>query len=117
MTALPVAAGAAAFAVDDSATVVHAPTLQMRWRGDRTGPCNRSMVDGRASVDLVLDSRAWIGRDARVYMLLAPSPVRFNVLWTTAGTLQSGRIEPGRRARGSALRSSAGLDRCTPGPG
>lgn len=85
------------FPLDDSATVVHAPTVAMRWRGDHGGPRSSTLVDGRLTVDLVLDTRAFVGRQARVYMLLAPHPVRFSVQWRTGGTLQPGRIEPGQR--------------------
>jgi hypothetical protein len=54
-------------------------------------------IDGRTRVSLSLNTRAWAGKHGRIYMLLAPQPVRFEVSWTTRGTLQPGRLEPGQR--------------------
>ena len=93
----PLANAVSVFPLDDSATVVQGGSLPMRWRADSAGPRAGTAVDGRTIVDLVLDTRAWIGKPARVYMRLAPGPVRFVVQWTTTGRLMAGRIEPGQR--------------------
>jgi hypothetical protein len=71
--------------------------MPMRWRADSAGPRAGTALDGRTTVDLSLDTRAWIGKPARVYMRLAPGPVRFVVQWTSTGRIMAGRIEPGQR--------------------
>ena len=92
----PLVQSASVFPLDDSATVVQGGPMPMRWRADSAGPKAGTAIDGRTTVDLVLDTRAWIGRPARVYTRLAPGPVRFVVQWTTTGRLMAGRIEPGQ---------------------
>jgi hypothetical protein len=93
----PPGVAAGVYPLDDSATVVHGGALPMGWRADHAGPRAGTTLDGRTTVDVVLDTRAWIGKPARVYMRLAPGPVRFVVQWNTTGRLKAGRIEPGQR--------------------
>ena len=88
---------AATYPIDDSASVVHRPLLDMQWRAPAPGAGASFAVDARTTVGLSLDTRRWAGRHGRVFMALAPQPVRCVLSWTTGGRLAAGRLEPGQR--------------------
>ena len=87
---------AAVFTVDDSASSVLGDG-KWRWRSLQFGSPDSMTVDSRFSVHAVLNTQPWVGKPARIYMLLAPQPTRLSLQWTTRGTLLAGRIEPGQR--------------------
>lgn len=81
--------------VDDSASRVIGGTVRMRW--DDTGPRMRT-VSGEVAVLVRLDVAAWQGRNARIYMVLAPEPAgRVDVRWTAQGPLLPGALRDGER--------------------
>ncbi|HEY6356516.1 MAG TPA: hypothetical protein VIY30_18690 [Burkholderiaceae bacterium] len=88
---------AAVYALDDSATIVHGGIVAMQWRSATPGPRATPSVDGRTLVSLALNTQRWAGKRGRIYMALAPQPVRCEVRWTTRGMTLPGRIEPGQR--------------------
>ena len=93
----PRVAGASSFALDDSASVVQQPSVQLKWR--ERGPAARasSLADATTRVNVVLNPRPWLGKQARVFMLLAPQAVRVTALWTTHGILLPGQVQSGGR--------------------
>jgi hypothetical protein len=90
-------ASATVYPVDDSATIVHQNSLAMQWRSATPGPRSTPAVDARTVVSLSLNTQRWVGKHGRVFMLLAPQPVRCQVIWTTRGLVLGGRLEPGQR--------------------
>jgi hypothetical protein len=92
-----VAAQAATYPLDDSATIVQGGPLAMRWRSTAPGPQSNAAVDAVTVVNLSLNTQPWAGKRGRVYMRIAPQPVRFQVQWTTRGRLNGGRMESGQR--------------------
>lgn len=97
---LAVACGAHAetYRIDDSASVVEAHSVQMKW--DHLAPGQGdSGVSGRLTVHARLDVSPWQGRSGRIYLTLPPSasaPV--TATWTTRGRLLPGALRPGERA-------------------
>ena len=89
---------AATFAVDDSASVVSTPVSQLRWRATGTGAQREPAADASTQVRLVLNTQPWAGHRARIYMVLAPQPVRVAVRWATRGVLLPGSLQSGGRA-------------------
>lgn len=92
-------AGAQAYPVDDSASVVLGSEVRMRW--DDAAPSNgrAGWLTGYVTVLVRLDVRAWRGRNARVYQVLAPQPGAPVVAeWTSHGVLLPGRLRAGERA-------------------
>jgi hypothetical protein len=88
---------AATYPLDDSASIVQGGPLPMRWRSAAPGRQSSPAVDGHTRVTLTLNTQRFAGKRGRIYMVLAPQPVRFQVEWTTRGRLAAGRIEPGQR--------------------
>lgn len=86
------------FRVDDSATVVVDPVLEMQWQPPgRAG--TTSLVSASTRVNVQLNLASWIGRSGRIYMTLprtAGSTVR--ATWRTGGTLLPGSLVSGNRA-------------------
>lgn len=92
------AARAETHRIDDSASVVEAHSVQMKW--DQLAPGEGdSGVRGRLTVHARLDVSPWRGRTGRIYLTLPPSasaPVTAS--WTTRGRLLPGALRPGERA-------------------
>ena len=88
---------AATFSVDDSASVVQQPSVQLKWRERAPGARTSTLADATTRVNLVLNTRPWAGKQARVFMVLAPQPVRVTAVWTTRGTLSPGQVQSGSR--------------------
>ncbi len=91
------ALAAGVFPLDDSASVVMAPVSQLKWRTPGPGARRDAMADAATQVQLVLNTQPWLGKHARIYMLLAPQPVRVTVRWTTRGVLLPGTLQSGGR--------------------
>jgi hypothetical protein len=93
--AMPFAAGAATFAVDDSASRVEMLS-PMRGAASTIG---RPEVDNHVRVDAVLDVRPWVGRSGRIYLVLPPQPLAsLRMQWRTHGRLRPGQLTGGQRA-------------------
>lgn len=88
---------AATFVLDDSASVVQQPSVQIKWREAGPGRGASTLADASTRVNLVLNTHPWAGRAARVYMVLAPQPVRVTARWTTRGILLPGQLQSGAR--------------------
>ena len=89
--------GAATFLVDDSQSQVLDNNLAMRWRS--LSPSNGDhQVEGVTRVQIRLDTRAWVGKPARIYMALPAQP-HGSVLakWRAQGPLINGQINSGQR--------------------
>jgi hypothetical protein len=95
--ALAAPAIAHVYPVDDSATVVVSGPAKMRWRTNVPRGPEAHLVDARGTVQLVLNTGPWAGKPARIYMLLAPQPLRMQVQWNGRGVFLPGRLQPGQR--------------------
>jgi len=74
------------------------PAAQMEWLpqtpGDRDGG-----METWVRVNVQIDTRDWVGRSGRIYMVLPrdqASPIE--AVWTANGPLRSGRLVSGERA-------------------
>jgi len=91
-------AGAATYRVDDTGTVVGQPVTPMRWRQPVPGRVADNTVEGQVSVALRLNLSQWVMRQARIYMLLAPTEnERLVATWRTQGRLLPGSMRGGDR--------------------
>ena len=92
------AAGWATFPVDDSMSQTQAGAAQLRWHDalpTRGGP---DLLDATMDVRIVLNVSPWIGKPARIYMLMPPLPLSsLSVQWGTSGVLLPGRLSGGQR--------------------
>lgn len=97
MTALAPAA-ATTYRVDDTGTVVNQPVTPMRWRQFAPGRAGDNTVEGNVTVSLRLNLAAWLNRQARIYMSLAPTDGEQMVAtWRTQGRLLPGTVRGGGR--------------------
>ena len=91
-------ASAATYRVDDTGTVVGQPVTPMRWRQRVPGRVADNTVEGQVSVALRLNLSQWVMRQARIYMLLAPTEnERLVATWRTQGRLLPGSMRGGDR--------------------
>jgi hypothetical protein len=84
--------------LDDSASQVFPPNAHWEWA---PGSLRKGIntVHMNARVEVRIDTRAWAGRQGRVYMVLpidAGGPVTAE--WTSNGRLLGGRLVSGERA-------------------
>lgn len=84
--------------LDDSLSHTVPPTAQMQWlpqtRGDRAGG-----MEAWVRVNIHIDTKAWVGRGGRVYMVLPRDETStLEAVWTTDGKLLAGRLVSGERA-------------------
>lgn len=94
LPALAPTARAETHRVDDSASIVEAHNVTLKW--GRPGAGTR--LQGTVTVHARLDVSPWQGRIARIYLTLPPSaapPV--DARWTTRGRLLPGTLQPGGR--------------------
>lgn len=92
-------ARAAIYRVDDTGTVVGQPVTPMKWRQLVPGRAADHTVEGRVPVAVRLNLASWIGRSARIYMVLPPSEgQQLQVSWRTQGRLLPGQMRAGSRA-------------------
>ena len=100
-TSLSVSCGAASWAtfqVDDSLSQVLEPSAQLRWRNPIPNRATSNILDATMNVRIVLNTSPWIGKPARIYMLMPPQPQSsLSVQWTTSGLLLPGRLSGGQR--------------------
>jgi hypothetical protein len=90
-------AWAATFIVDDSASQVLEPNLGMQWRSLAPAQGDHA-VQGQTRVRVRLDTRAWQGQSAKIYMALPPQPsAAVQASWQAQGPLQAGQLRSGSR--------------------
>lgn len=89
---------AAVFPVDDSASVVQGAQQRMQWRHLGPGRAADNSADVVTSVQLVLNTQPWAGKQGRIFMVLPPQPVRVQVVWRTRGITLPGSMQSGERA-------------------
>ena len=98
LAALSSWAGAATFLVDDSQSQVLQPNLPLQWRSF-TPAAGDHQVQGATRVQVRLDTRAWVGKQASIYMALPPQPGNvIQAQWQTLGTMVNGQLNSGQRA-------------------
>lgn len=85
--------------LDDSGTHTVPPNVQMQWRQLTPRLSSDFSMEAWLSVNVRIDTRAWSGRNGRVYMVL-PRDESSNIeaVWTTQGRLLAGRLLSGERA-------------------
>lgn len=85
--------------LDDSLSHTLPPNVQMQWLPLTRGQSAASDMEAWVRVNIRIDTRDWIGRSGRVYMVL-PRDESSNIeaVWTTQGRLQAGRVVSGERA-------------------
>lgn len=99
--------------LDDARSHTEPPTAQMQWtpqtRADRDGG-----METWVRVNVHINTREWVGRSGRIYMVLDRDEASsIDAEWTAQGPLRSGRLRPGERALVFAgpLRSAELTDR------
>jgi hypothetical protein len=91
-------AGWATFAVDDSMSQVQAPAAPLRWRTPLPSKSESNLLDAAVQVRIVLNTSPWVGKQARIFMVMPPLPQSsLSVQWMTGGILQPGRLTGGQR--------------------
>jgi hypothetical protein len=92
------AAGWATYQVDDSMSQTQAPSAALRWRNPLPSRNTLDQLEATMQVRVVLNVSPWVGKQARVYMVM-PSLAQSSlaVQWTTTGLLAPGRLSGGQR--------------------
>lgn len=87
----------AAATLDDSATVVLDPVPRMNWRN--LSPKNRdNTIVGKTRVNVKLATAAWLGKRAKIYMLMpAETAGAVQLTWRGTGQLLDGQLKSGAR--------------------
>lgn len=93
--------GATAYAgthrLDDSRSHTVPPTAQMEWLPQSSSDRDGGM-EAWIRVNIHIDTRDWIGRSGRIYMVLPRDEAStIEAVWTTQGRLQPGRLVSGDR--------------------
>ena len=85
--------------LDDSLSHTVPPNVQMQWLPLTPGQAHAGGMEAALRVNIRIDTRDWIGRSGRIYMVL-PRDQASNIeaVWTTQGRLQAGRLVSGERA-------------------
>lgn len=96
---ITVAAWANPHRLDDSLSHTVPPNVQMQWLPLRSGQPFAGGMEAWLRVNIRIDTRHWIGRTGRIYMVL-PRDQASNIeaVWSTQGRLQPGRLVSGERA-------------------
>jgi hypothetical protein len=84
--------------LDDSLSHTVPPNVQMQWLPLTRGQANAGGMEAWVRVNIRIDTRDWMGRSGRIYMVL-PRDQSSNIeaVWTTQGRLQAGRLVSGER--------------------
>lgn len=94
---LPTVCEAAPVLIDDSATVVLDASPAMNWRSVTPKDRDNAII-GRTRVNVRLATTPWLGKTAKIYMVLptqTSGAVKIN--WNSHGLLQDGHLQPGGR--------------------
>jgi hypothetical protein len=90
-------AGAGTERMDDALTHTVPASAQMQWRPVSAADPSAGM-EAWVRVNVHVDTRAWAGRNARIYMVMGPDAGgTVEALWTSQGRLLPGRLTPGQR--------------------
>ncbi len=84
--------------LDDSLSHTVPPNVQMQWLPLTRGQSYAGGMEAWVRVNIRIDTRDWMGRSGRIYMVL-PRDQSSNIeaVWTTQGRLQAGRLVSGER--------------------
>ncbi len=92
-------AGAVTSAIDDSGTVVLAPSVPMRWQALSARQRDGVLMVGSTTVRVRLNVTPWLQRAGRIYLVLpAQQPGAIRASWSSQGRLLSGEVSSGSRA-------------------
>lgn len=84
--------------LDDSLSHTVPPSVQMQWRQVPPGQSDAGGMEAWLRVNVRINTRDWIGRSGRVYMVLPrDQSSTIEAVWTTQGRLQAGRLVSGER--------------------
>jgi hypothetical protein len=87
------------FRLDDSLSYTVPPNVQMQWLPFARSRMNSGGMEAWVTVNIRIDTRDWIGRSGRIYMVLPRDEASsIEAVWTTQGRLQAGRLVSGERA-------------------
>ena len=90
---------AATVRLDDSLSHTVPPNVQMQWLPFSRGQGTASGMEAWVRVNIRINTRDWIGRNGRIYMVLPRDEASsIEAVWTTQGRLQAGRLLSGERA-------------------
>ena len=85
--------------LDDSLSHTVPPNVQMQWLPLKSGQPFAGGMEAWLRVNIRIDTRDWIGRSGRIYMVLPRDQAStIEAVWTTQGRLQAGRLVSGERA-------------------
>ena len=85
--------------LDDSLSHTIPPNAQMQWLPLKSGQPFAGGMEAMVRVNIRIDTRDWIGRSGRIYMVLPRDQASsVEAVWTTQGRLQAGRLLSGERA-------------------
>ena len=77
---------------------VQAGSAPLRWRSALPSRTASNLLDATLDVRIVLNLAPWVGKPARIYLVMPPLPQSsLSVQWATAGTLLPGRLSGGQR--------------------
>ena len=84
--------------LDDSQSYTVPPNVQMQWLPLNSGQGFAGGMEAWLRVNIRIDTRDWIGRSGRIYMVLPrDQSSNMEAVWTTQGRLQAGRLVSGER--------------------
>jgi hypothetical protein len=93
------AAAANPHRLDDSASHTVPPQVQMQWRELPPGTPGAGGMEAWLTVNVRIDTRAWVGRSGRVYMVLPRDQAStIEASWSTQGRMLAGQLRSGERA-------------------
>jgi len=94
----PLAAAAATFRVDDSATLPNEANTPMQWRSLAPNRAVGNAVDGTSVFRVRLNTAPWLGKVGKIYMALPEQPIgTVTAEWSTQGRLLPGTLVSGNR--------------------
>ena len=84
--------------LDDSLSHTVPPNVQMQWLPLKSGQQYAGGMEAWVRVNIRIDTRNWMGRSGRIYMVLPRDEASsIEAVWTTQGRLQPGRLVSGER--------------------
>lgn len=84
--------------LDDSLSYTVPPNVQMQWLPLKSGQQYAGGMEAWVRVNIRIDTREWVGRSGRIYMVLPRDQAsNMEAVWTTQGRLQAGRLVSGER--------------------
>lgn len=96
---LAASAWANPYRLDDSLSHTVPPNVQMQWLPLTHGQPYAGGMEAWLRVNVRIDTRDWVGRSGRIYMVLPRDEAStIEAVWTTQGRLQSGRVVSGERS-------------------